>query len=205
MWKPRQIGLKTLTFEMVGEKKILKIEDMSGNEVYLGWESVSDIWSLESILSYKLSYSSGSNFKHFYGDLIRAVAEMSRDANTNIYNIVNRLPEKYDNVCCMLEALFDVQLKKLIQEVIEAFIKKMWMLYAEQHWTKAVDLKSPVEHLYEKLGALEFDADHEAIYGMVRYYTVQQCEKHRDKYKIGKKRYQKRHIKTFTFKLKTEH
>ncbi|KAF5274917.1 hypothetical protein FQA39_LY18695 [Lamprigera yunnana] len=41
MWKPRQIGLKTLTFEMIEEKKILKIEDMSGNEVYLGWESVS--------------------------------------------------------------------------------------------------------------------------------------------------------------------
>ncbi|KAF5291668.1 hypothetical protein FQA39_LY14305 [Lamprigera yunnana] len=35
MWKPRQIGSKTLTFEMIEEKKILKIEDMSGNEVYL--------------------------------------------------------------------------------------------------------------------------------------------------------------------------
>ncbi|KAF5291839.1 hypothetical protein FQA39_LY14176 [Lamprigera yunnana] len=33
------------------------------------------------------------------------------------------------------------------------------MLYAEQHWTKAIDSKSAVEHLYEKLGALEFDAD----------------------------------------------
>ncbi|KAF5298531.1 hypothetical protein FQA39_LY11783 [Lamprigera yunnana] len=36
MWKPSQIGSKTLTFEMIEEKKILKIEDMSGNEVYLG-------------------------------------------------------------------------------------------------------------------------------------------------------------------------
>ncbi|KAF5280163.1 hypothetical protein FQA39_LY18120 [Lamprigera yunnana] len=79
MWKPRQIGSKALTFEMIEEKKILKIEDMSGNEVYL------------------------------------------------------------------------------------------------------------VERLYEELGALEFDADHEAIYGMERYYTVQQCEELRDKYKIGRK------------------
>ncbi|KAF5280693.1 hypothetical protein FQA39_LY05341 [Lamprigera yunnana] len=61
------------------------------------------------------------------------------------------------------------------------------MLYAEQHWTKAVDLNSTVERLYEKLGALEFDADHEAIYGMEIYYTVQQCEKLRNKYKIGRK------------------
>ncbi|KAF5287851.1 hypothetical protein FQA39_LY15665 [Lamprigera yunnana] len=44
----------------------------------------------------------------------------------------------------------------------------MWMLYAEQHLTKVIDLNSAIEHLYEKLGALEFDADHEAIYGMER-------------------------------------
>ncbi|KAF5273864.1 hypothetical protein FQA39_LY00979 [Lamprigera yunnana] len=112
MWKPRQIGSKTLTFEMIEEKKILKIEDMSENEVYLGWESVSEKYSL---------------------------------------------------------------------------LKKMWMLYAQEHWTKSYDLKSAVERLYEELGALEFDADHEAIYGMERYYTVQQCEKLRDKYKIGRK------------------
>ncbi|KAF5291671.1 hypothetical protein FQA39_LY14308 [Lamprigera yunnana] len=47
----------------------------------------------------------------------------------------------------------------------------MWMLYAQEHWTKSYDLKSAVERLYEELGPLEFDADHEAIYGMERYYT----------------------------------
>ncbi|KAF5298064.1 hypothetical protein FQA39_LY11832 [Lamprigera yunnana] len=139
MWKPRQIGSKTLTFEMIEEKKILKIEDMSGNEVYLGWKSVSEV----------------CNFKHFYEDVIRAVAEMLEDVKINIYNIINRLSEKSDD--------------------------------AEQHWAKAIDLKSAVERLYEKLGALEFDADHEAVYGMERYYTVQQCEELRDKYKIGRK------------------
>ncbi|KAF5278435.1 hypothetical protein FQA39_LY05924 [Lamprigera yunnana] len=68
-----------------------------------------------------------------------------------------------------------------------SLLKKMWMLYAQEHWTKSYDLKSAVERLYEELGALEFDADHEAIYGMERYYTVQQCEELRDKYKIGRK------------------
>ncbi|KAF5292739.1 hypothetical protein FQA39_LY13898 [Lamprigera yunnana] len=96
MWKPRQIGSKTLTFEMIEEKKILKIEDMSGNEVYLGWESVSEVWSLESVLRYRLSYSS-----------------------------------------------------------MRTLLKKMWMLYAQEHWTKSYDLKSAVERLYEELGALE--------------------------------------------------
>ncbi|KAF5283765.1 hypothetical protein FQA39_LY17203 [Lamprigera yunnana] len=184
MWKPRHIGSKTLTFEMIEEKKILKIEDMSGNEVYLGWESVSEVRSLESVLRYRLSYSSGSNFKHFYEDVIRAVAEMSGDVKINIYNIINRLSEKSDDVCCMLEVLlfmpekvlYDVQLERHIQEQEIQFVKKMWMLYSQENWTKALDLKSTVERLYEELGTLEFDADHEAIYGMEKYYTVQQCE-----------------------------
>ncbi|KAF5304284.1 hypothetical protein FQA39_LY19010 [Lamprigera yunnana] len=65
--------------------------------------------------------------------------------------------------------------------------KEIWMLYAEQHWTKAINLKLAVVLLYEKLGALEFDADHKAIYGMEKYYTVQQCENLWDQYKIGRK------------------
>ncbi|KAF5303421.1 hypothetical protein FQA39_LY09965 [Lamprigera yunnana] len=85
------------------------------------------------------------------------------------------------------KALFDVQLARRIQEQEIQFIKKIWMLYAEQHWTKAIDLKLAVKRLYEKLGALEFDADHEAIYGMERYYTVKQCKELLDKYKIGRK------------------
>ncbi|KAF5275485.1 hypothetical protein FQA39_LY18640 [Lamprigera yunnana] len=144
---------------------------MSENEVYLGWKSVSEVWSLESVLRYRLSYSSGSNFKYFYEDVIRAVAEMSGDVKINIYNIINRLSEKSDDKYSLL--------------------KKMWMLYAQEHWTKSYDFKSAVERLYEELGALEFDADHEAIYGMERYYTVQQCEELRDKYKIGRKVYRK--------------
>ncbi|KAF5290564.1 hypothetical protein FQA39_LY14693 [Lamprigera yunnana] len=144
---------------------------MSGNEVYLDWESVAEAWSLESVLRYRLSYSSGSNFKYFYEDVIRAVAEMSGDVKINIYNIINRLSEKSDDKYSLL--------------------KKMWMLYAKEHWTKAYDLKSAVERLYEELGALEFDANHEAIYGMERYYTVQQCEELRAKYKIGRKVYRK--------------
>ncbi|KAF5285265.1 hypothetical protein FQA39_LY16726 [Lamprigera yunnana] len=70
------------------------------------------------------------------------------------------------------KALFDVQLEGRIQDQEIQFIKQMWMLYAEQYWSKAIDLKSAVKLLYDKLGALEFDADH----GMERYYTVQHCE-----------------------------
>ncbi|KAF5302669.1 hypothetical protein FQA39_LY10165 [Lamprigera yunnana] len=95
MWKPRQIGSKTLTFELIQKNKILRIEDMGGNKVYLGIQFI------------------------------------KRDVD--------------------------------------------------------VVFRTALDPLYEKLGALEFDADHEAVYGMERNYTVQQCEQLRDKYKIGRK------------------
>ncbi|KAF5301325.1 hypothetical protein FQA39_LY10723 [Lamprigera yunnana] len=163
-------------------ENINRIEDMCRNEVYLGWESVSEVLSLETVLSYRLSYSSASNFKHFYDNVIRAMTEMSGNANTNIYNIVNRLPEKSDNVCCMLEVLLFMPEKALFGVQLESRIQEQ-----EQHWTKAIDLKSTVKLLYEKLSALEFDADHEAIYGMEKYYTIQQCEQLRDKYEIERR------------------
>ncbi|KAF5281776.1 hypothetical protein FQA39_LY17695 [Lamprigera yunnana] len=159
-------------------------EAIYGMEKYYTVKQCSEI---NTKLEGKLSYSSGSNFKHFYEDVIRAVAEISGDVKINIYNIVNRLCENSDDVCCMLEilffmlekALFDVQLERRIQEQGQKRVKNsrgnMWMLYAEQHCTKAIDLKSAVERLFEKLGAMEFDADHEAIYGMEKYYTVKQC------------------------------
>ncbi|KAF5276559.1 hypothetical protein FQA39_LY18583 [Lamprigera yunnana] len=84
MWKLRQIGSKSLTFEMIEEKKVFRIEDMCGNEIYLDCESVSEVRSLETVLNYRLSYSSGSNFKHFYEDVIRAVAEMPGDVKIKI-------------------------------------------------------------------------------------------------------------------------
>ncbi|KAF5291667.1 hypothetical protein FQA39_LY14304 [Lamprigera yunnana] len=127
MCKPRQIGSKTLTFLMIEGKKILRIEDVCGNKVYLDWKSVTEVWSLQTLLSYRLSYSCGSNFKHFYDNVIRAVAEMSGDVKINIYNIINRLSKKSDNVCCMFmpdKALFDVQLERRIQEQAQKRVKK---------------------------------------------------------------------------------
>ncbi|KAF5280844.1 hypothetical protein FQA39_LY17948 [Lamprigera yunnana] len=167
MWKLKQIGSKTLMFEMIEEKKILRIEDMCGNEVYLGLEFVSKVWSLETVLSNRLSYSSASNFKHFY--------------------------DKKSSFLCQKRHYLMYNLKELQEQgqkrvkLLKHLLKKMWMLYAEQHWTKAIDLKSAVERLYEKLCALELDADHEEIYGMEKYYTLEQCEQLRDKYKIRRK------------------
>ncbi|KAF5281448.1 hypothetical protein FQA39_LY17788 [Lamprigera yunnana] len=63
----------------------------------------------------------------------------------------------------------------------------MSMAYEKPYWTKYVDLRLAIERLDEELGALEFDANHEAVYGLEKYYTVRECEQLQDKYEKGKK------------------
>ncbi|KAF5288859.1 hypothetical protein FQA39_LY03738 [Lamprigera yunnana] len=78
----------------------------------------------------------------------------------------------------MLEkVLLDVDFEKHIQEIESKRVKlfRMWMIYAEPYWTKAVDLRSAVERLDEELNALKFDASHEAVYGLKKYNTVREC------------------------------
>ncbi|KAF5293591.1 hypothetical protein FQA39_LY03076 [Lamprigera yunnana] len=51
----------------------------------------------------------------------------------------------------------------------------------------SVGLRSAVERLDEELSALEFDANHEAVYGLEKYYTVREREQLQDKYEKGRK------------------
>ncbi|KAF5285575.1 hypothetical protein FQA39_LY16587 [Lamprigera yunnana] len=50
----------------------------------------------------------------------------------------------------------------------------MGMAYAEQGWTKAVDLRTVVERLHDQFSAFEFDAEHEAVHGLEKAYAKKQ-------------------------------
>ncbi|KAF5294291.1 hypothetical protein FQA39_LY13435 [Lamprigera yunnana] len=65
--------------------------------------------------------------------------------------------------------------------------KLMWMAYAQPYWTKVVDLRSAVERLDKEFSALEFNTNHEAVYGLENYYTVRECEQLQGKYEKGRK------------------
>uniref|UniRef100_A0A1Y1MTJ8 Uncharacterized protein n=1 Tax=Photinus pyralis TaxID=7054 RepID=A0A1Y1MTJ8_PHOPY len=61
----------------------------------------------------------------------------------------------------------------------------MWMGYAAEHWTKPVDARTGVERLVQEMSALEFDAQHEAVYGLGRFYTEEECHDIAKKYNRG--------------------
>lgn len=53
----------------------------------------------------------------------------------------------------------------------------MWMAYAEASGSSSevVDLTSAVIRIQHTLHRLSFDADHEAVYGMERFYSTSEC------------------------------
>jgi hypothetical protein len=61
---------------------------------------------------------------------------------------------------------------------------KMWMCYAEQSWTRAVDKYTAVERLVQQFDALQFDAEHEAVYGN-GCFSPEYCEELAEKYRKG--------------------
>lgn len=56
----------------------------------------------------------------------------------------------------------------------------MWMAYVTE--VNITDLKSGVQYLSQKFSNLQFDAEHEAVYGMGQFYTEEQCYELATKY-----------------------
>ncbi len=65
----------------------------------------------------------------------------------------------------------------------------MWMAYAEacENEIEIFDLKSAIVKLQCKLERLAFDANHESIYGMDRFYSISQCRNLAESYKSAYK------------------
>lgn len=61
----------------------------------------------------------------------------------------------------------------------------MWMAYAEQSWEKAVDLQSSIKRKQQCLEARSWDAEHEAVYGMNRFFDEEYCNRLAKKYDTG--------------------
>ncbi|KAF5282283.1 hypothetical protein FQA39_LY17645 [Lamprigera yunnana] len=127
MWKPRQIGSKTLTFEMIKKNKILRIEDMCGNEVYLGSESVSEVWSLELVLSYKLNYSSEfeADYEAIYGMKRYCTVQLCEQLRDK-YKIGKKVCRKFliGKMCsqCLVKRMSEIGLRYFL-DTINKYIK----------------------------------------------------------------------------------
>lgn len=59
----------------------------------------------------------------------------------------------------------------------------MWMCYVKD--VEIRDFKTGVEHLLQQFENLKFDAEHEAIYGMGKFFSEEECNKIADKYGDG--------------------
>jgi hypothetical protein len=102
-WPPIEVGSKKIWFQTIQYKKIIKVQSYD-SELFLGWESITELWSLLSLMNYRIEVLTHENFKGFYSSLIKGIVDMSGEFKDNIEDVLRQLKEtKSDNVSNMME------------------------------------------------------------------------------------------------------
>lgn len=105
-WSPLNLGQKTILFQKVDAKRILRIQDRDGPEVCLGQESLEELWQLLRLLEFRVQTLKDLDFEPFYTNTIKRVADQPGDFRSNIVYVLESvkltIPHK---AVCMHEML----------------------------------------------------------------------------------------------------
>lgn len=96
---------KRICFQKIGANKVILLQELCGSEVYLGIESVVELWELLSLIDYRKEVLKSLEFPKFYCNIIRGVASLSGDCKNNIESVLLNLNINSENVLCMREML----------------------------------------------------------------------------------------------------
>lgn len=104
---PVIVGRKTLYFQEVQKKKVIRISDPDGSEVYLGAESAEELWQLLPIVEFRLTKLKSSDFYNYYNTTIKGVVDLPGDSHSNIVALLQSLSQdtQSDNVAALFELL----------------------------------------------------------------------------------------------------
>lgn len=127
-FQPLTIYSKSIAFLTIGPNKVIHIRDQCGAEIYLGLESLLELWELVILINLKLELVRGLDFNQFYGSIITGVADLPGEAKSNILTVLAPVIQaQSENAYCMLEMV------KFAEEIINADIeteKRMTQLIA---------------------------------------------------------------------------
>lgn len=103
-WSPMKLGFKTIYFQTVEQKRVIKIEDMCETEIYLGWESLLEFVELIPLIDNQLKMISNHQFRNYYNDMLNKIVIMTGDCMVNIKKELQSAKE-CANTYAMMELL----------------------------------------------------------------------------------------------------
>lgn len=101
-WPAMHIGPKTIYFQTINQKRIVKIQDMDENELYLGYESVIECVELLQLIEHRLDMLKSQQFNNYYNNMINTLATMPGDFKVNIKTMLQSNKD-CANACAMKE------------------------------------------------------------------------------------------------------
>ncbi|XP_031359270.1 uncharacterized protein LOC116182857 [Photinus pyralis] len=106
IWHPIKILTKTIDFLTISDRRVIKISELGPYEIYLGWESILELWNKLDLIKFRLNCMSSEEFGNFYTNLITGVAGMPGEPKTNIMNVLDPLMAiNCNNAGIMLEVV----------------------------------------------------------------------------------------------------
>lgn len=102
---------KRIHFTYVGQGgaavKVIHVKgvDDDNEEIYLGLESILELWEVKPLIEYgiRMLKLSSLEFSTFYTSIVKGVSPLTGDMKINIYSVLDVLNITSDNVECMLE------------------------------------------------------------------------------------------------------
>lgn len=97
-----KIEFQSYSFLVIDGKKIIKIEDYDCG-IFLGWESVNELWNLLTLILYRIDLLKSQGFNAFYDAVLVGVSKVPGDVINNITDLINAMKDtKSENLNCMM-------------------------------------------------------------------------------------------------------
>lgn len=108
---------KRILFQSVNSNKVIIVQDNSGGELWLGAETLKELWTILNIVEYNLEIQKSLEFHTFYDKIIKGIASMVGNYKENIVSVLDNLIVASENKVCMMEML------KFSEEIIKCDIE----------------------------------------------------------------------------------
>lgn len=101
-WEPLEFGDISIYFEKIRDENLLKIKK-NGFYLYLGRETVCNMWQLIPLLEKRLIFLKNQQFKQYFSIFKNSYANNGGDIVNKIFEVLSAQENPSENVCTIME------------------------------------------------------------------------------------------------------
>jgi hypothetical protein len=104
-WSPITVSNLSIEFVWIVDRKVIKITQKKGSEIYLALETISGLWELLPIIKYRIDFLITQNFHAYYDNFVNRIAKTTDE---NLFSAMEKIIDSNppnENIVSMLEII----------------------------------------------------------------------------------------------------